>query len=118
MMWNLPDTPEVISSFGNLLTATAALWAAYTASRGLIGWKKEKEWERNTRLSEELMVLLYRRRDAFNALRNSPGFVAPTDTTSSGEAIEDTEQKFFWALIKYYEEKIDALKERLKNLAC
>jgi hypothetical protein len=105
-MWSLPDTPEVISSLGNLVTAGAAFWAAYTASRGLVSWKKEKNWERNTGLSEEMMVLLYRRRDAFVALRNSPGFVGPSETTLSGELIDDPDMKFFWSLVKYYEEKI------------
>ena len=108
-MWSLPDTPEVVSSLGNLITAGAAFWAAYTAARGLTSWKKEKNWERNTRLSEEMMVLLYRRRDALVALRNAPGFVGPSETTLSGEVIDDPEMKFFWSLVKYYEEKIDAL---------
>ena len=55
------------------------------------------------------MVLLYRRRDALVALRNAPGFVGPSETTLSGEVIDDPEMKFFWSLVKYYEEKIDAL---------
>jgi len=109
-MWELPSAPDAISALGALLAGCAALWGAYSAHRGLDAWKSQTQWKRESELAEELLFLLFSRRDAIATIRHPMVSYQPI---SSQEAEGETRPEIlnFLGFSKVYEERWNRLVE-------
>ncbi|MFZ5963176.1 hypothetical protein ACOXXX_09515 [Thalassococcus sp. BH17M4-6] len=100
-MWGLPQTSDTLIALGTLIAGSAALWGAYTASKGLDRWKNQKEWEDNRQLARDMALIARECSDYFHSFR-SPFM-------SAGEMDMAFEDKF--------EKAVDRFSEREKNEA-
>lgn len=86
-MWTLPETPEVVISFGTLIAGFAAMWGAYSAHKGVNAWKKEREWSADQELAKRALLSAYEFRDSLYRVRHPA--IASSETEVSPEELEN-----------------------------
>ncbi|MBY5988017.1 hypothetical protein KUV49_08720 [Roseovarius atlanticus] len=89
--------------------AGAAIAGAFAAWVGLGSWKREKRWQRDVELGEDLLVLMFQRRDAVANIRVSVYSYDPITTDEEGREFTNRSEGEFQGLLKYYQEKVDRL---------
>ena len=110
-MWSLPQTPDVDIALGTLLAGAAAMWGAFTASKGLDRWKSESKWQRQNDLCEELLLLFRQRSDIVDDIRKLGFLPSPATRDEDGNEITDPKLANYYSLVQYYQGKLDALNE-------
>lgn len=60
---------NLISDISNIVVALSAACAAFAAWKGLNTWRKETEWKINHELSRDILVKMYKFREAIDNLR-------------------------------------------------
>lgn len=107
-------TVSVISVLANFLMACAAIAGAIAAFIGLDRWKTEKNWEKQSELCEELLLLFRQRGDAVSDIRRSGFFLTPVTQDEDGNEITNPDLANFHSLVQHYQRRIDRLNE-IKN---
>ncbi|WP_147438849.1 hypothetical protein [Roseovarius spongiae] len=102
-------TIAAIGTLANLLIAGAAIAAAIAAFMGLDTWKKEKTWQRDNELSEQLLELLYRRKDAVTDIRRPWSIQSAATHDEDGNEINDANYAAYLGTVNYYQSKVETL---------
>lgn len=104
----LVEASEIIR---NVALTASAPWAAAVAWRGLTTWKSETGWKKNSDLAEDLLVLMYKRRDAVSNIRHPAVFYNPIQADGEGNKIIDREISEFLGYADEYQKRVDKLEE-------
>ncbi|MBY6067300.1 hypothetical protein KUW17_11160 [Leisingera aquaemixtae] len=103
---NFQDCVEILR---NLSLALSAPTAAFIAWKGLESWKYEKKWQKDVELSEDLLVLMYQRRDAIRDIRQPYVSFRPATHDESGKEIVDQEHAQFKGQVDYFQSRVNKL---------
>jgi hypothetical protein len=99
-------TSAAISALANLLIAGAAIAAAIAAFMGLSTWKAQNVWVADKELARNILIMMYKHKDAIANVRHPVIFSNETEAALVGvEVPKNEEEKRFLETAKVYERR-------------
>lgn len=105
-------TAAAISALANVLLAGAAISAAIAAFLGLSTWKAQNIWAADRELARNILILMYKHKDAVANVRHPAIFTNETEAALVGLEVPKTEdEKRYLGTAKVYEKRWAAISE-------
>lgn len=112
-MWEYPEAHNVVIAFGTLMAGAAAMWGAYSASKGLYVWKSQTRWQTDRELALTLLVAVRFRHEAVKHIRNPFGW---SDEYEVDEPDISDQERRWKGVSKKYQDRWDKLAQtRVEN---